>query len=145
MIPVGQKIELPGAVFLGEKKILGVQLGSNRFRMHMPQYIDLYKQGRLKLDEMITRRAKLERRERGVPRDEGGRSRAHRAHLRLTVSIPPQRRKATHEDGPLEKRAVLYQIHFNVALLWHVRVGGGYSLTGNSPCNDLGSRSAVIT
>ena len=30
-------------------------MGSNRFRMHMPRYIDLYLQGRVKLDEMITR------------------------------------------------------------------------------------------
>jgi S-(hydroxymethyl)glutathione dehydrogenase / alcohol dehydrogenase len=60
MIPVGQKIELDGAVFLREKKIQGSSMGSNRFKVDMPKYIDFYRQGRLKLDEMITRRGKLE-------------------------------------------------------------------------------------
>jgi S-(hydroxymethyl)glutathione dehydrogenase/alcohol dehydrogenase len=60
MIPVGQKIELDGPMFLREKKIQGCSMGSNRFKVDMPRYIDLYRQGRLKLDEMITRRGKLE-------------------------------------------------------------------------------------
>jgi S-(hydroxymethyl)glutathione dehydrogenase/alcohol dehydrogenase len=60
MIPVGQKIELDGNVFLREKKIQGSSMGSNRFKVDMPKYIDFYKQGRLKLDEMITRRGRLE-------------------------------------------------------------------------------------
>ena len=60
MIPVGQKIELDGPSFLGEKRIQGSSMGSNRFRKDMPRYIDFYLQGRLKLDEMITRRGKLE-------------------------------------------------------------------------------------
>ena len=29
-------------------------MGSNRFKVDMPRYIDFYRQGRLKLDEMIT-------------------------------------------------------------------------------------------
>jgi S-(hydroxymethyl)glutathione dehydrogenase / alcohol dehydrogenase len=60
MIPVGQKIELDGPMFLREKKIQGCSMGSNRFKVDMPHYIELYRQGRLKLDEMITRRGKLE-------------------------------------------------------------------------------------
>jgi len=60
MIPVGQKIELDGPTFLRAKKIQGCSMGSNRFRTHMPQYIDLYQQGRLKLDEMVTRTGRLE-------------------------------------------------------------------------------------
>ena len=60
MIPVGQKIELEGRMFLREKKIQGSAMGSNRFRVDMPRYIDFYLQGRLKLDEMITRRGRLE-------------------------------------------------------------------------------------
>ena len=60
MIPVGQKIELDGPMFLREKKIQGCSMGSNRFKVDMPRYIELYRQGRLKLDEMITRRGKLE-------------------------------------------------------------------------------------
>jgi S-(hydroxymethyl)glutathione dehydrogenase/alcohol dehydrogenase len=59
MIPVGQKLELEGSVFLRQKKIQGSSMGSNRFRVHMPQYVELYKQGRLRLDEMVTRRGEL--------------------------------------------------------------------------------------
>ena len=35
-------------------------MGSNRFRFDMPAYIDWYLQGKLLLDEMITRRGRLE-------------------------------------------------------------------------------------
>jgi S-(hydroxymethyl)glutathione dehydrogenase/alcohol dehydrogenase len=35
-------------------------MGSNRFRIDMPRYIDFYLQGRLNLDDMISRRGKLE-------------------------------------------------------------------------------------
>jgi S-(hydroxymethyl)glutathione dehydrogenase / alcohol dehydrogenase len=60
MIPVGQKIELDGRSFLSEKKIQGSSMGSNRFRIDMPRYLEFYRQGRLKLDEMITKRGRLE-------------------------------------------------------------------------------------
>lgn len=60
MIPLGQKVELDGSAFLSEKKIQGSSMGSNRFKVDMPKYIDFYMQGRLKLDEMITRRMPLE-------------------------------------------------------------------------------------
>ncbi len=60
MIPQGQKIELDGPSFLQEKKIQGCSMGSNRFRVDMPRYIDFYMQGRLKLDEMVTRTGSLE-------------------------------------------------------------------------------------
>jgi S-(hydroxymethyl)glutathione dehydrogenase/alcohol dehydrogenase len=60
MIPVGQKVELDGPSFLQEKKIQGSAMGSNRFLKDMPRYVDFYMQGRLKLDEMITRTGRLE-------------------------------------------------------------------------------------
>jgi S-(hydroxymethyl)glutathione dehydrogenase/alcohol dehydrogenase len=60
MIPEGQKVELEGSRFLGERKIQGSNMGSNRFKVDMPKYIDFYMQGRLKLDEMITRRLQLD-------------------------------------------------------------------------------------
>jgi S-(hydroxymethyl)glutathione dehydrogenase / alcohol dehydrogenase len=53
MIPVGQVLEIPGAALLAEKKLQGSSMGSNRFRTDMPFYIDLYRQGRLKLDELL--------------------------------------------------------------------------------------------
>jgi S-(hydroxymethyl)glutathione dehydrogenase / alcohol dehydrogenase len=60
MIPVGQKVELDGYMFLTERKLQGSNMGSNRFRIDMPRYIDFYLQGRLNLDDMISRRGKLE-------------------------------------------------------------------------------------
>jgi S-(hydroxymethyl)glutathione dehydrogenase/alcohol dehydrogenase len=60
MIPVGQKVELDGPMFLREKKIQGCTMGSNRFKVDMPRYIEFYRQGRLKLDEMVSRRGKLD-------------------------------------------------------------------------------------
>ncbi len=60
MIPVGQKVELDGYMFLTERKLQGSNMGSNRFRIDMPRYIDFYLQGRLNLDEMISSRGKLE-------------------------------------------------------------------------------------
>jgi S-(hydroxymethyl)glutathione dehydrogenase/alcohol dehydrogenase len=61
MIPVGQTVDLPGYAFLSEKKIQGSAMGSNRFRVDMPRYIDLYMQGRLKLDELVSARIPLEK------------------------------------------------------------------------------------
>jgi len=60
MIPVGVKIELSGSSFLQEKRIQGSSMGSNRFRIDMPRLIDFYMAGRLHLDEMISKRIKLE-------------------------------------------------------------------------------------
>jgi Zn-dependent alcohol dehydrogenase len=56
----GTKIEIHGADLLAERKIQGSNMGSNRFRIDMPRYIDLYMQGRLKLDELVSARIKLD-------------------------------------------------------------------------------------
>jgi S-(hydroxymethyl)glutathione dehydrogenase/alcohol dehydrogenase len=60
MIPQGQKVEIEGSKLLTERKLQGTSMGSNRFRIDMPRYIDYYLQGRLNLDDMISRRGKLE-------------------------------------------------------------------------------------
>jgi S-(hydroxymethyl)glutathione dehydrogenase/alcohol dehydrogenase len=60
MIPVGTMIELHGADFLGEKKIQGSLMGSNRFPVDMPRLVDFYLSGKLKLDELISQRISLE-------------------------------------------------------------------------------------
>jgi S-(hydroxymethyl)glutathione dehydrogenase/alcohol dehydrogenase len=56
---VGTKIELHGADFLGEKRIQGSAMGSNRFPVDMPRLVDAYMAGKLKLDELVSRRIKL--------------------------------------------------------------------------------------
>lgn len=60
MIPYGEKIEIQGADFLFEKKIIGCAMGSNRFRVDMPRYVDFYLSGKLKLDDLLSSHIKLE-------------------------------------------------------------------------------------
>ena len=62
VMPAGTSVELPGAdIVLREKRILGCMMGSNRFRTDMPRYIELYRRGQLRLDEMISARLPLDR------------------------------------------------------------------------------------
>lgn len=61
MVPFGQTVNVPGHEFvLGEKSILGSFYGSTRQQYDMPWLMELYRQGRLKIDELITRRYKLD-------------------------------------------------------------------------------------
>jgi len=60
-IPVGEKISVNAAHFFAEKRIIGCMMGSNRFTIDAPHYLDLYRQGRLDLDSMVTRHEPLER------------------------------------------------------------------------------------
>ncbi|MFL6205551.1 MAG: Zn-dependent alcohol dehydrogenase [Acidimicrobiales bacterium] len=60
MIPLGQSVEIPGYELLSEKKLIGSNMGSNRARVDMPRYIELYLDGRLKLDELVSRRITLD-------------------------------------------------------------------------------------
>ncbi len=57
--PQGVKLELTAFDFFGEKKIQGSLMGSNQFPVDIPRYVDLYLQGRMKLDELISRRIGL--------------------------------------------------------------------------------------
>ncbi|MDG2278187.1 MAG: Zn-dependent alcohol dehydrogenase [Pseudomonadales bacterium] len=59
MIPPGDMVSLHGPDFLMEKKIQGSMMGSNRFRVDMPRFVDFYLQGRLHLDDMVSNRIKL--------------------------------------------------------------------------------------
>jgi S-(hydroxymethyl)glutathione dehydrogenase / alcohol dehydrogenase len=60
MIPIGQTIELPGFALLAERKIQGSMMGSTRFRVDMPRYVDMYLRGRLELDALVSARHPLE-------------------------------------------------------------------------------------
>ena len=59
MIPVGTMVELHGVDFLMEKKIQGSNMGSNRFRVDMPRFVDFYLNGKLHLDQMISKHIQL--------------------------------------------------------------------------------------
>src|SRR4030095_16419937 len=59
MIPPGTMGQGDGMEVLGEKKLQGSMMGSNRFRVDMPRFVDFYLSGKLHLDDMISRRIKL--------------------------------------------------------------------------------------
>ena len=59
MVPFGVKIELHGYDFLRDRKLQGTSMGGNRFRVDMPRLLSLWRQGRLKLDHLISGRIKL--------------------------------------------------------------------------------------
>jgi S-(hydroxymethyl)glutathione dehydrogenase/alcohol dehydrogenase len=60
MIPIGTKVEILGVELLGEKKLQGSAMGSTRFRIDMPSYVSLYLQGRLNLDDLVSRHLSLD-------------------------------------------------------------------------------------
>ncbi|MCO5222893.1 MAG: Zn-dependent alcohol dehydrogenase [Thermomicrobiales bacterium] len=61
MIPEGQMIEINGELLMGDgKSLLGSNMGSNRFRVDVPKYVDAYLAGTLKLDELVSRRITLD-------------------------------------------------------------------------------------
>lgn len=55
-----EEVALPGLHFLAERRIQGCDMGSNRFRVDMPRYVELYMAGRLKLDDMISQYLSLD-------------------------------------------------------------------------------------
>ena len=60
MVPSNTKVEIRGIDLLSEKKLQGSMMGSNQFRTDIPQMIDLYLNGRLLLDEMVSATISLE-------------------------------------------------------------------------------------
>jgi S-(hydroxymethyl)glutathione dehydrogenase/alcohol dehydrogenase len=60
MIPVTAMVSLPGPAFLSEKGIIGSFYGSTRQTYDMPWLMELYRQKRLKIDELITKRVRLD-------------------------------------------------------------------------------------
>mgnify|MGYP001173467748 FL=1 len=60
MVPEGQKVEVLGSELLSEKTLQGSNMGSNQFRIDMPYYVDLYLEGKLKLDFIHEKNIELE-------------------------------------------------------------------------------------
>ncbi|MEM7095420.1 MAG: Zn-dependent alcohol dehydrogenase [Actinomycetota bacterium] len=61
MLPFGTNVEIPGyEIFTMEKTLKGSMMGSNVFRKDMPQYVNMYLDGRLNLDDMVSRHIHLE-------------------------------------------------------------------------------------
>jgi S-(hydroxymethyl)glutathione dehydrogenase/alcohol dehydrogenase len=59
--PIGAMVEIPGQMIsLEEKSIIGSLYGSANMKRDMPRLIELYQRKRLKLDELVSKRIKLE-------------------------------------------------------------------------------------
>jgi len=54
MVPFGQRLEIDATSLLSGKRLQGSNMGSNRFRIDMPRYVDCYLHGKLKLDELVS-------------------------------------------------------------------------------------------
>ena len=60
VLPPGANIEFPWMAIRPECKVQTSRMGSTRFRIDIPRYLEFYRQGRLLLDEMVTKRGHLE-------------------------------------------------------------------------------------
>jgi S-(hydroxymethyl)glutathione dehydrogenase / alcohol dehydrogenase len=58
--PMGETVSINPAHFFQEKFIFGCMMGSNRFTLDAPRYLECYRQGRLDLDGMVSRHTPLD-------------------------------------------------------------------------------------
>jgi S-(hydroxymethyl)glutathione dehydrogenase/alcohol dehydrogenase len=59
VLPPDATIEFPWMAIRPECKVQTSRMGSNRFRVDIPHYLEFYKQGRLDLDAMVTKTGRL--------------------------------------------------------------------------------------
>jgi len=59
VLPPDATIEFPWMAIRPECKVQTSRMGSNQFRSDIPNYLEFYRQGRLDLDSMISRRGRL--------------------------------------------------------------------------------------
>jgi S-(hydroxymethyl)glutathione dehydrogenase/alcohol dehydrogenase len=60
VLPPDAMLEFPWMAIRPECRVQTSRMGSNRFRTDIPLYLEFYRQGRLLLDEMVTRRGRLD-------------------------------------------------------------------------------------
>jgi S-(hydroxymethyl)glutathione dehydrogenase/alcohol dehydrogenase len=60
VLPPNAVIEFPWLALRPECRVQTSRMGSNRFRIEIPLYLEFYRQGRLLLDEMVSRRGRLD-------------------------------------------------------------------------------------
>ncbi len=77
--PDGSELSFPFSAIRPECKVQTSRMGSNQF------HLEFYRQGRLNLDDMVSRRGRLEDINESLPGHEGGRGGAHRFDLRRRV------------------------------------------------------------
>ncbi|MBI3918823.1 MAG: Zn-dependent alcohol dehydrogenase [Betaproteobacteria bacterium] len=60
VLPPDATIEFPWMAIRPECRVQTCRMGSNRFRIDIPRYLEFYRQGKLLLDEMVSRRGRLD-------------------------------------------------------------------------------------
>ncbi len=58
--PDGSELSFPFSAIRPECKVQTSRMGSNQFRTDIPRYLEFYRQGRLNLDDMVSKRGRLE-------------------------------------------------------------------------------------
>ena len=61
MVPEHQPMEIDASELLYGKSVRGSNMGSNHFRIDMPNLVDRYLEGKLPLDDMISKRVSLDK------------------------------------------------------------------------------------
>lgn len=74
LVPVGSKVAIPTDELFYERRLQGSVMGSNDFVIDVPRYLNLYLDGVLDLDGMVTERMPLERINRGFDIMRAGKS-----------------------------------------------------------------------
>jgi len=72
LIPSGQLLSVPSDHLFWERKLQGSVMGSSRFRIDLPRYVEMYLDGRLNLDDLVTDRIQLSDINEGFARMETG-------------------------------------------------------------------------
>jgi S-(hydroxymethyl)glutathione dehydrogenase/alcohol dehydrogenase len=60
VLPPDAMIAFPWMAIRPECRVQTSRMGGNRFRIDIPRYLEFYRQGRLMLDEMVSRRGRLD-------------------------------------------------------------------------------------
>ncbi len=60
LMPAGRSFPVQGRLLLDDRRIQGAYMGAQNFRLAMPRYVEMYLDGRLLLEEMVSSRISLE-------------------------------------------------------------------------------------
>jgi S-(hydroxymethyl)glutathione dehydrogenase/alcohol dehydrogenase len=100
-----QKIEFSAfELFYAEKTLKGSMYGSANVRDRLPALLRLWKQGKLDLEGMISPPHQARRRERGVPRDAGGRGDPLGDRLRVASRRSRRARQVSRSEPKASER-----------------------------------------
>jgi S-(hydroxymethyl)glutathione dehydrogenase/alcohol dehydrogenase len=60
LVPAGSHVSIPTDDLFYERRLQGSVMGSNDFKTDVPRYIEMYRDGRLNLGDMVTQRIRLD-------------------------------------------------------------------------------------